>query len=179
MTVTSVAQGAATVYPPRLTFTASTWDVPQVVTVTGVDDAVDNPGDERLAAVLHNISGGGYDEVPAAVLVTVLDDDDRVGLTLSPSSVTVSEAGGEASYTAVLNEQPTGTVTVTVAGDAPAAAEVRPAVLTFTRVNWNRAAAGDGDGRERRRGQSRGRAAGRRSRTRAWAAATGACPCRP
>ena len=138
VTVTSVSQGAATVSPPRLTFTASTWDVPQVVTVTGMDDAVDNPGDERLAAVLHSISGGGYDEVPAAVLVTVLDDDDRVGMTLSPSSVTVSEAGGEAGYTAVLNEQPTGTVTVTVAGDAPAAAEVRPAVLTFTRVNWNR-----------------------------------------
>ncbi|MYK85526.1 MAG: hypothetical protein F4025_03735, partial [Synechococcus sp. SB0669_bin_7] len=36
-----------------LTFTTSTWNAPQAVTVRGVDDAIDNPNDKRTVTINH------------------------------------------------------------------------------------------------------------------------------
>ena len=43
-----------------LAFTTANWDAPQTVTVTGVDDAVDNAGDRRSTSITHTLSGEGY-----------------------------------------------------------------------------------------------------------------------
>ena len=59
-----------------LTFTAATWDDPQTVTVTAVDDAIDNTDDKRAATLAHAVSGGGYGAAENFdVDVTVTDDD--------------------------------------------------------------------------------------------------------
>ena len=80
VTVASEPGSAATVRPRRLVFTPATWDEPQSVTVIGVDDRVDNPGDARRATVSHTAAGGGYTGVAVAdVRVTVTDDDDDAG----------------------------------------------------------------------------------------------------
>ena len=64
-----------------LTFTSSTWDTPQTVTVTGVNDDDHNSGDERTATVTHTVESTGdpiYAAVTiASVTVTVVDDDDE------------------------------------------------------------------------------------------------------
>ena len=65
VTPSSSDTGAATV-APVLTFTAGNWDQPQSLTVTGVNDAIDNPGDERSATISHAVAGGGYGAVQAA-----------------------------------------------------------------------------------------------------------------
>ena len=76
VTVASDPGTAATVRPRRLVFTPTDWDEPQSVTVIGVDDRVDNPGDARRATVSHTAAGGRYTEVVVAdVQVTVTDDD--------------------------------------------------------------------------------------------------------
>ena len=107
------------------------WATPQTVTVTGIDDAVDNAGDRRTATVSHAV--GGYGSVTEGPSVTVtVTDDDTAGATFDRASVTVSEAGGEAAYTVVLNTEPTGEVTVTPTSSATGAATVSPAALTFT-----------------------------------------------
>ncbi len=64
----------------HLTFTAQDWNTPQTVTVRGVDDNVDNPGDKRTATISHTISSGdgnGYTGTLniASVDVQVGDDD--------------------------------------------------------------------------------------------------------
>ena len=93
--VASGATGAATVSPPSLAFDATDWSTPQMVTVTGVNDDVDNAGNQRTASITHTLSASGtdYSTVTASpVTVTVTDDDDAPGgITLSLDVTTVAE----------------------------------------------------------------------------------------
>ncbi len=79
--VTSDLPAAATASPTTLTFTTANWGTAQTVTVTGIDDNVDNPGGGRTATLSHRISNGDSGDYPvgglspAAVTVTVTDDD--------------------------------------------------------------------------------------------------------
>ncbi|MDE0679707.1 MAG: hypothetical protein OXI11_05755 [Gammaproteobacteria bacterium] len=128
-------KGAATVSPAELTFTASNYANARNVTVTAVDDKVDNTGDKRAAAIGHTASGGGYADVTGSVAVTVTDDDAApTALNLSVDAdtakagtqVAVTEDGGAktARVTATLggtttfDEATEVTVTVGKAGDA-------------------------------------------------------------
>ena len=136
---------AATVSSASLTFTPTNWDTAQTVTVTGVNDDVDNPSDERTASLSHTAASadGNYEGVAitiASVIVTV-DDDDDAGVTVDPLALTVDEAGSNttADYTLVLDTMPTADVTIAVASDTDTAATVSSASLTFTPTNWNTA----------------------------------------
>ena len=153
VTPTSSDTTAATV-SGALTFTPENWDVPQTVTVTGVNDDIDNDPD-RSATISHGVAGGDYDGAPAADVAVTVRDDDASGILVSEQAVSVDEAGGTATYTVVLRSRPTGDVTVTPTSSAPANATVSGA-LTFTPENWGRAADGDGDRRQRRHRQRPG-----------------------
>jgi hypothetical protein len=79
--VLSVASGnaaEATVSPASLTFTPSSWNVPQVVTVTGVDDTLDD-GDQSTTltiAVDDAASDDRYDPLSdSTVTATTVDND--------------------------------------------------------------------------------------------------------
>ncbi len=63
------------------------------------------------------------------------DTGTTVGLTLTPTALTISE-GGSGTYTVVLNEAPADTVMVVPASDNTAIATVS-GPLTFTTANWN------------------------------------------
>ncbi len=132
--------GVATVLPASLTFTSSNWNKAQQVTVTGVDDSSDG---DRSTTITHTASGGGYDSVVIRSVSVTLTDDDR-GVTLSKTSVTVTEAigsGRSTTYTLVLDVQPDGDVTITPASSDTGVATVSPASLTFTTSSWNTAQA--------------------------------------
>ena len=106
--------GAIAVSPARVRFTTSNWDVPQPVTVTGVDDDIDNSDDRRRASISHTASGGGYGEVAVdGVAVTVLDDD-TFGVTISETRLYVAAYRGEKTYTVRLNSRPTHDVTLEI-----------------------------------------------------------------
>ena len=55
--VSSGTTSAATVSKTSLSFTTTNWNTDQTVTVTGVDDSIDNTPD-RTATVGHSASGG-------------------------------------------------------------------------------------------------------------------------
>ncbi len=61
--------------------------------------------------------------------------DDSAGVTVSETTLTVAE-GGSATYTVVLNLQPTSDGNVT---DGSPDVTVSPATLTFTTSNWSTA----------------------------------------
>ena len=131
---------AATLSTPTLTFTTGNWNVEQTVTVTGVNDDIDNVGDERSLAITHTANGGGYVNVAAGLAVTITDDDTR-GVTLAtdppsdPLVITVAP-DGMADYTIVLNTEPTANVMMVVTTD-PMVATVSLNNLTFTPVDWD------------------------------------------
>ena len=136
MALASGNAGVATVSPDSLVFTADDWNQTQQVTVTGVDDDLDNDG--RSTAISHTASGGGYGNVAGSVTVD-LTDDDEVGLALSKNAVTVTEAtaGRTATYTVSLAAQPTDTVRVALASGNVGVAAVSPDSLVFTADDWS------------------------------------------
>ena len=119
-----------------LTFTTSTWDDAQTVTVKAREDT-DAANDS--ITLTHTGAGGEYEGVKADLPVTV-DDDETLGVVISPTALTV-QAGGSNSYTVVLGSLPSGDVTVTLAGHEGAVLSLAGIdngnALTFTQDNWH------------------------------------------
>ena len=136
--VTSAKETAVTVNPASLSFTTTNWDDPQTVTLTPVNDA--DKQDESVT-ISHNASGGGYNGVTAALTANVTDSRDGSGtdaaVTLSASTVNLTENGSTGTYTVRLARAPTDDVTVTVTSGDPGAVTVSPATLTFTNANYD------------------------------------------
>ena len=134
VSLASSAPTVATVSPATLTFTSSNYSRAQNVTVTAVDNRVDDPDDSRSATITYSFAGGGYGDVADGQVTVTVTDDER--LVFSTSTVSVAEAGGTGFYAVHLNSAPTATVTVAVASGDPSAAVVAPAALTFTTANY-------------------------------------------
>ena len=116
VTVTMTSNNAAaTVAPPSLSFTTGNWNATQTVTVTGQDDAIDNPGNQRTATITHAVSGGDYNSVTApAVSVTVTDDEGpQPVITITAVDSPVTE-GAPAQFRVTANPAPSSTRTVSL-----------------------------------------------------------------
>ena len=125
-----------TVSPASLTFTTSNWATKQTVTLTGVDDDIDNANDRRNITLSHGVNGGNYSSVTVAdKTIAIIDDDEpEVWFESIPSSL--SENGGTDTYKVRLSLRPTATVTVSPSSSDTDAMTVSPASLTFTTSNW-------------------------------------------
>ena len=120
-----------------LTFTDTSWDAAQTVTVTAGDD--DGAGDDA-ATLTHTASGGEYADIMRELPVQV-EDDDTVNIVFDPASLTLEE-GESASYAVALATQPTATVTVTISGHSGtdltlSGTTLTNDTLTFTETNWD------------------------------------------
>jgi len=130
-----------TVSPATLTFTPVNWNVAQTVTVTGVDDPVDD------GAAYYTIVTGpatstdpGYNGIDPADVSVRNNDNDSAGFTVNPSSgLSTTEAGGTAQFTIALTSQPTASVTVEISSSDPSEGSVSPASLLFTETDWDKA----------------------------------------
>ena len=138
--VTSSDGGAVTVNgagTQNLTFTTSTWNTAQPVTVAAVTDT--DALHERVTvthAVVTGSSATDYHRAPA-VPVAVTVTDNNAGLSVYPRAVTVQEGTGTgAPYTVELSTAPTGPVTVSVSVTATTIA-VMPSTLLFSAATWN------------------------------------------
>ena len=135
VTITPISgdSSAVSVAPASLTFTADTWNTPQTVSVTALQDD-DNTTSETVT-IRHSVSG--YDTVSSAAAVTVtVTDDDVAGVSVTPTSLSSSE-GRTVSYTVTLRTQPDGAVTITPTSGDSGAVSVAPASLAFTTANWD------------------------------------------
>ena len=64
-------------------------------------------------------------------------DNDVAGITVRTGrTLTTTEAGGTATFTVVLNSQPTADVTIALSSSNTAEGTVSPASLLFTTLNW-------------------------------------------
>ena len=127
------------VSPTSVTFTNGNWNVAQTVTVTGVDDDVDD-GDQTWNAVTADaISTDPTYGGAAAADPSVLNvDDDTRGVTATPTGgLVTTEAGGTDSFTIVLDSEPLADVTIGLSSSDPTEGMVSPPNVTFTNGNWN------------------------------------------
>src|SRR5437762_220642 len=130
-----------TVAPASVTFTSGNWNTAQTVTVTGVDDfGVDGAVAYTIVTAAATSTDRDYSGRNAADVGVTNTDDDTPGITVTPTSgLTTTESGGTATFTIVLNTQPTANVTVGLSSSDPTEGTVAPASLTFTPANWNTA----------------------------------------
>ncbi len=136
-----------TITPSSLSFDSTNWNVPQNLTASTINNAIDE--DTRSISILFgniDTSSGSrdptYDSVslPNTIILSVTDDD-TAGFTVTPvSGLTVDENAGPltTTYSVVLNSQPTSTVTIpTISSSNTAEITISPSTLTFTTANWN------------------------------------------
>ncbi|MBI5759605.1 MAG: VCBS repeat-containing protein, partial [Planctomycetales bacterium] len=120
-----------------LSFTNSNWNLPQTVTVTGVDDTVaDGDVPYTIRVGLTSSADYNYNGLdPADVSVTNTDNEFGVAVR-ALTSLTTSEAGGKSEFEFSLKSRPTGNVTFGLSSSNPSEGTVLPIALTFTPNNW-------------------------------------------
>ncbi len=127
----------ASIAPATVTFTSANWNLPQAVTVTGVDDQIVDGEIQSaitIAVASADASYDGFSVLPQQVRTT---DNDTAGFTVNGGSLTVAEGGRAKRFSVVLQSAPSSNVILSVAVTDSTEAAVRPGMLTFTSANWN------------------------------------------
>ena len=118
-----------------LTFDDMDWDKPQVVTLTGIDDDIDNTGNSRTATITIDPSGADYGSVPNSTIPVTLMNDEYRGITLSRTSPFSVGEGVEVTYTIMLDTEPSeGNVIINLASKNTDVVTVSPSSLTFSKT---------------------------------------------
>lgn len=134
------ANGEVTLDKTSLNFTDVNWDTPQTVTVTAVDDAIDD--DNQTFNITFGVitsDDEDYDGVVPGnfIVVTTIDDENPApGINVSPISGPTSEIGTKATFAVALNSEPTGNVMIAVASSNTDEGVVNKTSLTFNSTNW-------------------------------------------
>ena len=135
----SSALSEGTVLPASVEFSSSNWNIPQTITVTGQDDAVDD-GDVSYTIVTAAAASGDskYFGMNADDVLVINRNDDTAGIEVSPTSgLETTEVGGADSFQIVLTSEPTADVTIALASDDTSEGTVSSTSVIFTPVNWN------------------------------------------
>ncbi len=139
-TSSSTNNAAVTVTSSPLVFGSGNWNTPQTVDLMGVEDT--NADDESVNIANVFSGGGGYDAVVPPAVTATTDDNDILGVVLTPETITVSE-GRSGFYTVRLGTPPSGTATVVAAiSGIPSLHDLTltpsaGTMLTFTATTWN------------------------------------------
>ena len=131
--------GEGTISSSTLLFTPANWNVAQTVTVTGVNDAIDD-GDVGYTIITHaavsddpNYSGLNGDDVSV-----VNEDNDVAGIVVTPiSGLVTTELTGADTFDVVLNSQPTDNVSIDLESSNLGEGTISTSTLLFTPANWN------------------------------------------
>ena len=128
-----------TVDRTTLTFTSSTWSVPQVVNVVGVDDQISD-GSQTYSVVFTAQTGDDptYNAFPPPnPLVFTNTDDDITAIEVTSLSRVTTEFGMTATVSIVLTTPPNGEVIVNLDTDTPTEGIVSRTSVTFTSADWS------------------------------------------
>ena len=115
---TNAADGDFTQTGTTLTIAAGSTVSTGIVTVTANDNPTDEP--DKAVRVTATVSGASGVANPAAVTLTIADDDGAPAVTLVLSAASISEDGGAATVTATLSHPSSEATTVTVTASAEA-----------------------------------------------------------
>jgi large repetitive protein len=137
--VVSADAEEGTVSPTQLVFTADNWNAPRTVTITGVDDAVQDGNQEyRITIAAATSMDAKYNMLDVPDLVAINVDNDVAGITVRPPAMpNTSERGTSTTFTVELNSQPTAPVTIRLTSSMPAEGTMSPAELHFNATDWN------------------------------------------
>lgn len=135
--ITSTDVGEGVVSPAGLVFTPGSWNMQQIVTVTGIDDALDD-GNQGYTVQTNVVSEDlNYDGIESANVSVTNIDNDSAGVTISPTSgLVTSEDGSTATFNVQLNARPLAEVTIVLSSSDESEGTVFPVALIFSVDSW-------------------------------------------
>ncbi|MGC4064035.1 MAG: carbohydrate binding domain-containing protein [Polyangiaceae bacterium] len=139
VSITSSDATEASLTPSTIIFTSTNWSTPQTVTVTGLDDGIDD-GDVAYTLITSpTVSADpNYSALDVPDVSATNVDDDKVGIIVSAKDILqTTETGGTATFTVALACQPSSTVVIPLSSTDTTEGAVSPASLSFTTANWN------------------------------------------
>jgi hypothetical protein len=123
-----------------VTFSPINWSIAQEITITGVNDFLDD-ADAAYSVVTEPAvsSDPVYSGLNALDVTATNTDDDMAGYTVTENGggTQVNENGASDTFSVVLTAQPIGDVFFVLTASDATEATVSPATLTFTPANWN------------------------------------------
>ncbi|MFO0665441.1 MAG: hypothetical protein U0174_15910 [Polyangiaceae bacterium] len=136
LTSDKVAEG--TVDKATLTFTAANFDTPQTVTVTGVDDEIDDGDQDYKISMAVTSTDTGYAAITPTPVALKNMDNDTAGIIVGAATPNknTTEKGGKVTFTVRLRSKPSADVTVPVLSDTVTEGTADKASLTFTAANY-------------------------------------------
>ncbi|MBP9761081.1 MAG: peptidoglycan-binding protein [Candidatus Magasanikbacteria bacterium] len=137
VTVAVTPASDMTVSTSSITFTSDNWDTPVTVTVTAVNDDVDE-GD-HTATITHEVSSldAQYSDIDIDAVLVSITDNDTAGVTRTGlgDTTAVTEGGVTDTFTLVLDSAPTSTVTITLTSNEEVTVSTN--TIRFTSISWN------------------------------------------
>ena len=137
--ITSSNTSEGTVSPSNLVFSPSNWNIPQTVTITGVDDGIDdgNQNYSILFGITNSLDSVYNNLITTNVNVVNADNEVGSGITIGGLTGNTTEAGGTATFSVILNTNPTSNVIIQILSSNSSEGTVSTSSLTFTSGNWN------------------------------------------
>ena len=118
--------------------TLPSWNYPIEIIVFGIDDSIDDGNQQYNIIITITSDDPNYSGLNPYTIPLINIDNDDAGITISANEHTfVSETGGSATFSAVLNSKPVADVTVAITSTQPSEAAVTPNTLTFTTQDWH------------------------------------------
>jgi len=121
--------------PATVTINPAQWRTGVGVTVTAVDDAIQDRTRPCLIQPTTSSSDAKYNDMRLADINLTVADDDQAGVVVAPTTLTTREPDGTASFTITLTSEPTATVTVNLVSTDVSECSV-PATVALDATNW-------------------------------------------
>jgi len=123
--------------PASITFNVGVWNVPQLVTVTGVNDALVDGNIAYTITTSVTSTDSLYAAIDPADVSLSNTDDDTAAIIITPTGAPLTtEAGGTTSFSVVLTSEPAAPVTVNFTSSDTSEGTV-PASISFNAGDWS------------------------------------------
>ncbi|WP_345261646.1 BspA family leucine-rich repeat surface protein [Marivirga lumbricoides] len=121
-----------------ISLTPANWNIPQSVTITGVDDfIIDGDQTYDVTVAIKNSADANYSSLSGKTVTIINTDDDSPGFEVSETTASTSESGTTDNFMINLMSQPDTDVVISITPGDTSEGTVSPATLTFTPANWN------------------------------------------
>ncbi|MBT6435376.1 MAG: hypothetical protein HOK28_19930 [Deltaproteobacteria bacterium] len=136
--IASSNEDEAIVIQSVITFSTSNWNTPQTVTVRGQNDNMADGSQPFSITLSFSSSDDDYAALANEILPGTNVDDDVAGVSVSPiTGLAVSESGTSASFSVVLNTEPSHNVNIPIVSGNTNKAVVDDNSLRFKPSNWS------------------------------------------
>jgi gliding motility-associated-like protein len=126
------------VNPESIIFNSTNWNTGKIITVTGVDDFIDDDDkDFKVSIDLSESVDKIYKTIPLSYVDVVNIDDDEVGIILSQNNIIISEDKTVSSVKVKLRTEPEADVIISVLSTDLSEGEILTKGIVFTKDNWN------------------------------------------